>query len=1264
MYVNDGQGGGSLVDHNGRPFDPEAVNRVGGFAGIGYGDQFPLPHITTFSQIIMSGNATYLHSRYDEALRYTRESALVMKRDCFLTSLLNERKHAVASIPWELEIPDEKDEVQKTVRDALRMALENISDLRHIIWSLLDAIWYGRQAVEIEWGWTRIRGRKIMTVLDWIPINGDKLGWTFDAIPYVLVNAGVVHEQRGAKLVNTTAGGRGLLLAGTWRDHFLIHRHERRDGDYFDGESAAGVWGVGIRSDIFWLDWIRRNYLEWITTFLERVGLGVTLWYYEGSNPAALAAVQDAAQKQSRRANLFIPVFSDGKNKQKGLVERLEVPVNGVDALRMLKEDIEQKIERYVVGQEASSKSAGSKGLGNEAGAEFQHETKGAIASWDAGNFAEMFTGNARNPGLIYQMQLHSFPDTMPDKPNGFRVKFKFSGEGQDPEKKLKAIGTVVSFNIPVRADDARKAAGLTKPDVGDEVIEMQPAQQPGLPPGQQPPPGAEEAPPNGEGGPEAGGDNGEFKPPYPGGDEGVDDIMGPDAEAQLMRRRTSPLQYVSVPRVAADMIARRQNAAPTLPNKPPPAGWTVYHGPHGGVGWKNSKDGKVIYATSGRSPFKNKGGGQQQAGGQGGAQQQQTVVRRRLNAMALGRWYADHWNLLADLGMQPSRAEKHEAGLELYGSGVSLWHDQEGDGHWQVIRLDKEDIRAPQQYAFNPDQARVPAGKGPIIIAGRPFEGGEWVPEEFESQATPAQKAMLHEAHTGSAEKKLASGPANTVQMHVMTAPHREENPLEGHQLRHARQTYKALMRHHGELLMHRIQELTSDTQRVLESLPEGDEVAPIREKFKERMAAYGHMLDWAKENGMTPEEEPSPVEPHEKYHGLLDQAKKVRRGAIKDLQAKASGYFNDATSNVHILQDLSDNIHPGPEDTPFEKAYIDLDSAKMEYDHEGSAREKFDQLSEIEYAADQALKELPRAPRDTEHEDGLTKEQMAENKDRLRNISTLAGSAKLKLREYIKHRRKMKELQEVFRNKPAASEEAQKELETPAKENGMTPEEEPELQATPPPEPPSLAGTMHKNYEAAQSPEVTKAAADFRNLLDGIGSGTSGASIDEFMANAGAMSKDALEALKSKLNLQGKSKNKTDALGAIKQVLDSQYEMWIRTHPDAPRILEERRAAEQAKTQAPSLAAEMQKSYEEADAAAGQVEKLYKEAISPNTTLEAIEAAVDKLATANMSRHKLEELGRKVGVSRKLPTKMDIIKAIRQNILSIKGTWDRKDA
>ncbi len=80
--------------------------------------------------------------------------------------------------------------------------------------------------------------------------------------------------------------------------------------------------------------------------------------------------------------------------------------------------------------------------------------------------------------------------------------------------------------------------------------------------------------------------------------------------------------------------------------------------------------------------------------------------------------------------------------------------------------------------------------------------------------------------------------------------------------------------------------------------------------------------------------------------------------------------------------------------------------------------------------------------------------------------------------------------------------------------------------------------------------------------------------------------------------------------------------------------------------------------------DQACHRLLQLHNQAIDPHTTLEAIEAAVSALQALDPPKAKLDELARKVGLEQKFKKKEDVLKAVRQNILSVKGTWDRKDA
>jgi len=458
----------TLLDHRGNPLRP---TRDGAphpeAAGLS------LPHSWTFVARVGGGNNTYWHDRWDEALRHSREDAEVMRRDAFLMSLLEERKRSVHQLPWELEIPDEKDRFQVEVRDGLTKAIRSIPHLPYVLWWWLDAVWYGRTAVQFLWGWDRgtVQGRRTLRVLDCAPIHGDKIGHQFDGTPYVLVDAARASMLREADLITTTAGGRGLRVVGPWADRILFHQHLIEDVDFFQADQGEAIHGVGVRHKIFWLNFLKLEWLANITDFFSRVGLGITLWEYEAGNTQALAAVKQAANDQSERAHIFVPVTPDAGGKPRGGVQRIEVPTSGADALVKLIQYIDATIERYVIGQEASSKASAS-GLGNEASAEFQRDTKRQIAAFDAALAGVSFTGTPRQQGIVALFKRCTYPEA------DFPVTWKFNLESGESKDKLDAIKTVVEMGVKVKTDEARKAAGLSKPVDGDETIDPEALKQ------------------------------------------------------------------------------------------------------------------------------------------------------------------------------------------------------------------------------------------------------------------------------------------------------------------------------------------------------------------------------------------------------------------------------------------------------------------------------------------------------------------------------------------------------------------------------------------------------------------------------------------------------------------------------------------------------------------------------------------------------------------------------------------------------------------
>lgn len=441
-------------DHAGSMFDPP--------------DSFALPHVWTFSAVLGSAYRTYWHDRWDEAMRHAREDAIVMRNDCHLMRLLQERKLAVSSLPWHLKVPDEKDPYQCQVRDDLTQRLKMWRGFTKFRYTLQEALWYGRYANQIKWHWVPAQDTpagRALAVQKWIPTNGDKIGHAYDGTPYVLVYSPAAQGLANAELTITTRGW-ALMLRGDWRERFILHSHEVDDMDFFDAEQAEAVHGRGIRSVLFWLDWIAREWLANACTFMQRVGLGMTVWYYEAGNPASEAQAAQAAKEQSGRVNILWPRSAGGKGTGSG-VERIEVPTGGASFLLEAQKWIKELQELYVIGQTMSSGADNESGLGGTGRAKFAQQTKMQIRDFDAINQADSLTGDENSPGLIYIMQKWTWPGTV----EHFPVWFEYELESSESKEKLEAAARAWEMGATLKEDDILSAAGLSKPTPQDQVL-------------------------------------------------------------------------------------------------------------------------------------------------------------------------------------------------------------------------------------------------------------------------------------------------------------------------------------------------------------------------------------------------------------------------------------------------------------------------------------------------------------------------------------------------------------------------------------------------------------------------------------------------------------------------------------------------------------------------------------------------------------------------------------------------------------------------
>jgi phage gp29-like protein/2'-5' RNA ligase len=458
---------------NGQPHKPPALLGPDGLpfkkdtpsAGL------PLAQVLPYSSLLSSGFRSYWHGKYDEAYRRSREDALAMRQDTFLMSRFQERKLSCASLGWHIEVDNERDPFQRAVQGILTRILKHIPRFGRMRYYLLEAVWYGRYASMLDWKWDIFNvpslknymvdePRRCLLPRNHSPINGDKIGHHWDGTPYILLNPSYASYVPNSILHPTTAGATGLYLYGSWRWKFIIHTHEALDEDYWEPERAEAVFGIGIRSVLYWYWWMRNEWTAAISDWIERTGLGVRIWYYQANNPQSLAAVQQAALNQSDKVNLLVPRYLNNSAES---VEFVETASSGADLMLKLVETFKKEEERYIIGQAMSGGRDDEGSLGGSGRAKLAEATKAQITKYDAQNLGETITTD-----LLLPIKHWSIPEA-----RDIDARFVFNVDDPDPKETMEAAKGMVSFGLPIRADSIYSATQFEKPQPGDDVVSI-----------------------------------------------------------------------------------------------------------------------------------------------------------------------------------------------------------------------------------------------------------------------------------------------------------------------------------------------------------------------------------------------------------------------------------------------------------------------------------------------------------------------------------------------------------------------------------------------------------------------------------------------------------------------------------------------------------------------------------------------------------------------------------------------------------------------
>lgn len=420
----------------------------------------PVPHIATFQGFANTLAKTYFPT--DEAIKNAWENSRYMRNDLAVMECVEMRRRSVALLEWRVTPDDQNNVRQADAAQIVEKLIKKTPRFMQMRENLLSAIWYGKYGVQLQWGQTQVDGTPYFYVYNWVPVSGDKIVFkVLQGLPYEKEQIGIrigygtdkVREEYEGQILPTDRGS-AYFLTDAQRDRFIIHRHMVEDGDYMDPYSGGSIFGVGIRSRIYWTWYLMKETLAWLMEYVERSATGFEIWYYPAGNEKARQAVANAAENRvGHSGNIVLVPQLEGQLGPSYQMQRIEPSMSGADTcMNIIREFFQHQIKRYILGQTLTTESAGT-GLGSNL-ATIHLETYLQIIKYDAINLEETLTAE-----LVDKVRKYNFPDL-----DEGCLRFHIETDEIDHADRLQSIRTLYDMGAPISQEQAFSAAGMTAP--------------------------------------------------------------------------------------------------------------------------------------------------------------------------------------------------------------------------------------------------------------------------------------------------------------------------------------------------------------------------------------------------------------------------------------------------------------------------------------------------------------------------------------------------------------------------------------------------------------------------------------------------------------------------------------------------------------------------------------------------------------------------------------------------------------------------------
>lgn len=403
------------------------------------------------------------------AFRKDRNLQRQMRYDPDIMGPLVMLQLSVACSEWAVQVPaDMQGDEQATEQAAfVEKLLRNTPRFTDMMRHLLDALWYGRSAVNMVFG----KQGETIYIRDWMPIHGDSLTMT---------ELGQLGLKVGPRYYTQTIGGaapdtdkingtvigwdsRVLPLDDQQRATIALHIYQQQGVDFDEIYEAENAYlGRGMR-DLVWYYWsLKQAALQNWATYIERYSMGIRVGNYPVGNEAAKADMESAMQNLLGDVSVLIPKNADGSDAGFGI--DIKEPNGGnAEAFAKMVEYLTENIKEVILGQTGTSQAVSS-GLGSSIGD--QHaQTLNRQVTYIANALAETITREIVTP--LFRMNFGD--DAIPPS-------FSFSVSKPNPDEYMKAIEAFTKLGGRVSEREARRVLGLAEPE-DDEMVLQAPSE-------------------------------------------------------------------------------------------------------------------------------------------------------------------------------------------------------------------------------------------------------------------------------------------------------------------------------------------------------------------------------------------------------------------------------------------------------------------------------------------------------------------------------------------------------------------------------------------------------------------------------------------------------------------------------------------------------------------------------------------------------------------------------------------------------------------